>query len=233
MRALAPLGVRPRVIDPRAIDAWRRAHPDLVFHLVGRLEQAAEVARRLQNWRIPFTGPTARGLARMAVDRDLRALVRGIDVMSGDVVVEGEDIGVALIGNDPMLVIPAPGAGHELTSVAIGEGGAVEFDLSGEGALEGAHGAGAGATAELAMLAKRLRDELELRDFAYLVVRLTPGGHLWLVELDPIPSLARDAPLSVTAQRERWEYSYLVQRIFLEAWRRTRRERPQPAAAPG
>ncbi len=174
--------------------------PGLIVDLVGRLDEAAALAARWETRGLPFTGPTARSLARAARASGWRALVHGVDVMRDEAVIEGEDVPVAVIGNDPVLIMPGVAAGDELPTAELANADAPD--------------------SELEALVRAVRAALELRDAAYLVVRTTPGGHLWLAEVDPLPSLAADAPLVLTVERERWTHEALVHRVVLEAWRR-------------
>jgi hypothetical protein len=198
-RALVGLGFECHAAssgDLRKLDAIR---PDLVVNLVHPIADAAGVAALVELRGLAITGPSSAGLARLA--RAWRRHLPRLDVMTDMTVVEGLDIPVALIGNDPVTVIPAEVAGSELQTIEVPTYGPTDGS-------------------ELAAMVRELRSAFDLRDFAQIDVRLTPSGHLWLVDIDPLPALAADGPLTSIVDRERWLHDALVARSVLEGWQR-------------
>lgn len=194
--ALERFGLAAELVPTGRPDLLDALRPELVVNLAGSLEEGAELAARLERHGVPFTGPGARGLARAAGRHDT-----GDELVSGAVVVEGLDIHLALVGNDPMVVLPDAVAGGEITTFALPPPGAAADD-------------------DLCLLLGRARATLDLRDAAVAVVRVTPSGAVRLAAVHPLPSLGKAGVLAINAEREGWPYDLLVSRIIEQACRR-------------
>jgi D-alanine-D-alanine ligase len=65
---------------------------------------------------------------------------------------------------------------------------------------------------------------LQLRDYGRVDVRVTKGGDVYVIEVNPNPYLARDAELAMAAENSGMAYDELIEHIVEMAWKR-RRER--------
>jgi hypothetical protein len=201
---LDSLGIDCRVIEPIDRYTLQTDTPDLVMNLIHPVDEAQLLALYLEARDIPFTGPSALGLARAA--SDWRRLLPDLDIVAPDLTIEGEDLAVELLGDDPMLIVPGPDAGDQLSPIEL------DPETSDPD------------TDQLNALVVPIRAALDLRDFALLEARINPSGHLWLDDVDPIPSLAPEALFFIPGQvRESWSYAFVIERIVLETWRRVGR----------
>lgn len=96
------------------VDEVRRHRPEIVFNLVahfaGNPRLRADVAAALELMGVPFTGAGPAGL-HLAEDEEMAARVlaaHGVPVAAPGAA--GVDTPVAAIGNDPVEVLPPPGA---------------------------------------------------------------------------------------------------------------------------
>ena len=205
-RALARLGLTAEILDVAGdlrslTDRVKKTAPDLVVNLMAPLptepQLAVDLAAHLEESGLPFTGAGALGL-HFASDPALarRALAaHGVGSASVDDELEGEDVAVGLVGNDTLELFPGAEGGSELHAAVVGRMPHAGFERA----------------------ARIAHDTLLLRDYALLVVRLTPVGQVWVVRATPNPSLAVDGELAFVAAREGWTHTALVAHVLDQA----------------
>jgi D-alanine-D-alanine ligase len=72
---------------------------------------------------------------------------------------------------------------------------------------------------------------LQLRDYGRVDVRVTDGGEVYVIEVNPNPYLARDSELAMAAAGSNIQYEDLLESIVEMAWKRRRAERRKMQAA--
>jgi D-alanine-D-alanine ligase len=67
----------------------------------------------------------------------------------------------------------------------------------------------------------------QMRDYGRVDVRVTKGGDVYVIEVNPNPYLARDAELAMAAEHSGLPYEELLEQLVEMAWKRRRERRGQ------
>ncbi len=187
----------------------------------------------------PIAEDGSKGIAQTSVVKDHDSMCERVAFVHQSLaqdalveeLIEGREIYIGVLGNEALQVLPLiemrfdklPGSKPKIASYR------AKWDTK----FRERHGIENVFPTDLAPdLIERLEEvgrtayrALNLRDYARIDVRVTPGGEIFVLEANPNPFLAYGEDMADAAERSGMSYPQFISRIVELAWERRRRRR--------